>query len=816
MKTKVFLIILAITFGIQSIYAQEIIYGGPVEGVWSYDKSPYIIRGSIYIDEFNSLIIEPGVEVIFETTDPFYVNGVLIAEGTESDTILFTTNKPDRGWGGLIISTMEVERKHVLLAYCKFEYAGFNEFRHYKSGGAIRITNTLGMTIQNCLFEYNKITSPNPENDTEARNGGAMAIINSQIRLSKNVFRYNEARNGGALLIDNLSDVVVDNSLFYGNTSDHNGGAVYVANYSSADFVNTTFADNYANNMGGALSLTAFQTVSVTNSILWNNTALTDGNQAQVGDNSSLSLRYTNIEGGLKGIAGISLAGDDQVFYDVDPLFQHKGIFPYTFAIASPCVNKGTSNPDILPQNYRLPPTDLAGHSRVTDQLIDLGYYECPAQLQTHIQVEQYIDHADGGPVKWDPQTEIGTGRNLLDVYFQDDNKGWVIAEGGTLFSTKDGGNSWSTHFFGAVTKLKKLQFTDETTGFLAGTVYVGPSIMAVCFKTTDGGDTWDMIFMSETSVNVNSMAFVDGRKGYILGQSVNENHPEAVIISTTDAGETWSENKLNKITTNITNMLLSEDGSGWMTVRMEVGPTEVSAILKTEDKGENWSAVYYGNHEALLQSVDFSNNEFGMASGSDGTLLVTEDRGRNWVQHRLGEFDFNDLIVTAEGKAWLVGEHGVILTSSDHGGSWHQDQLQENVGLNSIFRTPSGDLWIAGDEGTLLVQRATREMTDETVAIEEDTELIAHGTQPLLGHGNYPNPFDDQTTITFELESRSKVQLHIYSPGGQLIRTMLDQQLEAGAHQAIFEVENLPPGIYFYVLSAGSSREFGKMVLSR
>ncbi len=56
---------------------------------WTKDKSPYLVTGSVYVEEGTTLTIEPGVDVQFNGPFNIYVEGVLKAEGTPSERIKF-------------------------------------------------------------------------------------------------------------------------------------------------------------------------------------------------------------------------------------------------------------------------------------------------------------------------------------------------------------------------------------------------------------------------------------------------------------------------------------------------------------------------------------------------------------------------------------------------------------------------------------------------------------------------------------------------------------------------------------------------------
>lgn len=78
----------------------------------------------------------------------------------------------------------------------------------------------------------------------------------------------------------------------------------------------------------------------------------------------------------------------------------------------------------------------------------------------------------------------------------------------------------------------------------------------------------------------------------------------------------------------------------------------------------------------------------------------------------------------------------------------------------------------------------------------------------------NYPNPFNPSTTISFQLPQSAFVTLNIYNVLGQEIVSLVNRQMGAGKHQARFEADKLPAGIYYYELVVGDFREMKKMVL--
>lgn len=78
----------------------------------------------------------------------------------------------------------------------------------------------------------------------------------------------------------------------------------------------------------------------------------------------------------------------------------------------------------------------------------------------------------------------------------------------------------------------------------------------------------------------------------------------------------------------------------------------------------------------------------------------------------------------------------------------------------------------------------------------------------------NYPNPFNPATTIRYQLPAESVVHLKVFDILGNEIQTLVDETKPAGIYELSWNAENLPSGIYFYRLQAGSFIETRKMIL--
>ena len=83
----------------------------------------------------------------------------------------------------------------------------------------------------------------------------------------------------------------------------------------------------------------------------------------------------------------------------------------------------------------------------------------------------------------------------------------------------------------------------------------------------------------------------------------------------------------------------------------------------------------------------------------------------------------------------------------------------------------------------------------------------------------NYPNPFNPETTIKYHLPDPSHVKVEIYNMVGQVVRTLVDNQQNAGRYAVQWDATNadgqsLASGIYFYRVQAADFHDVKKMLL--
>ncbi|MHC4676334.1 MAG: choice-of-anchor Q domain-containing protein, partial [Planctomycetota bacterium] len=256
-------------------------------------------------------------------------------------------------------------------------------------GGGIYISNDSKLALTNCAFRGNlagrsgggivggdsTLTNCTFDRNLAGRFGGGIYVI-GRPTLTDCTFSGNSAAFGGG--VASYFGPTLTNCRITGNAAVYYGGGLASFGYGSPTLTNCTFAGNSAPN-GTALACDSLpdephSQLVLTNSILWDS-----GREIWNGDDSTITITYSDIEGGWPGFGNI----------DADPCFVELGYWDangvwidgdYHLLVGSPCIDAGDPN-FIAEQNE----TDLDGRPRVIGGRIDMGAYESPVPAEVRI-----------------------------------------------------------------------------------------------------------------------------------------------------------------------------------------------------------------------------------------------------------------------------------------------------------------------------------------------------------------------------------------------------------------------------------------------
>jgi hypothetical protein len=80
----------------------------------------------------------------------------------------------------------------------------------------------------------------------------------------------------------------------------------------------------------------------------------------------------------------------------------------------------------------------------------------------------------------------------------------------------------------------------------------------------------------------------------------------------------------------------------------------------------------------------------------------------------------------------------------------------------------------------------------------------------------NYPNPFNPTTTIKWQLPEAGLVTLKIYDVLGREVTTLVNEELNAGKHETVFDASRFSSGVYFYRIKVKEFIQTKKMIVMK
>jgi flagellar hook assembly protein FlgD len=82
-----------------------------------------------------------------------------------------------------------------------------------------------------------------------------------------------------------------------------------------------------------------------------------------------------------------------------------------------------------------------------------------------------------------------------------------------------------------------------------------------------------------------------------------------------------------------------------------------------------------------------------------------------------------------------------------------------------------------------------------------------------VLGQ-NYPNPFNPITNVKFSILNSGNVKITVYDIRGKEVQTLVNERLQPGTYEVMFDGSMLTSGVYLYRMSANNYSETKKLIL--
>jgi hypothetical protein len=281
--------------------------------------------------------------------------------------------------------------------------------------------------------------------------------------------------------------------------------------------------------------------------------------------------------------------------------------------------------------------------------------------------------------------------------------------------------------------------------------------------------------------------------KSWWTSRDVMGDETDAFNVNSVDQITPWSNPSTTKLSggnpspTNISIKLLSQSAND---ITIKVFTTEAGALSLPPSKPQNLKVTANGSNQALLTWSP--NIEPDVINGGKYRIYWTSTEGGApttfWYLTEINAYNGGVPCTSFVHEDVHVGsgQHKLfyIITTVDNGNS------------QSV---PSDYDWVWWD------QNMQKQGINENVVIA-DYKL----------HINFPNPFNPNTTIQYDIKERGFVQIKVFDILGKEIAELVNEVKEKGVYFVNFNAMQLPSGVYIYSLRVNGFVQNQKMILSK
>ena len=174
-----------------------------------------------------------------------------------------------------------------------------------------------------------------------------------------------------------------------------------------------------------------------------------------------------------------------------------------------------------------------------------------------------------------------------------------------------------------------------------------------------------------------------------------------------------------------------------------------------------------------------------------------------------------NNLIYFVGGNSGgsTVAEYKTILVYDITTDTWsldlHEISFKRHWMATAEYK---GGLYIVGgiDSMANAVDIVEEIVPQGTAGVNNESEV----PESYMLSQNYPNPFNPIAKINYSIPQTSQVQIIVFDLLGNEIETLVNEEKSVGTYELTWTAANLPSGVYFYQLKAGSFVQTKKMIL--
>lgn len=251
--------------------------------------------------------------------------------------------------------------------------------------------------------------------------------------------------------------------------------------------------------------------------------------------------------------------------------------------------------------------------------------------------------------------------------------------------------------------------------------------------------------------------------------------------------------------------------------------PDSTAVEVFGDDVLANFSAIAIGDPSgnypgSAERAIEFNSQDIVLNPNSNGEYILSVSSEDEYMS-LTGSINFREDVLTYVGIRYAsslenFNSEDVLVNGNLKFSAWNSENVNAGEVMELIFRGNGVDAEIIEVEYFVFDETAGGVFTAPTGNEDNNITPLSFAL-----HGNYPNPFNPETTISFSIQTESNVSIEIFNVKGQKVKTLTNDTYTSGMHSIVWNGstdlgKKASSGIYFYRLNAGSYSSTRKMAL--